>query len=441
MAALSAVAGGALLLAWPAFLNGYPLLFSDTGAFLHQTLGPLMIWDKPWVYGPLLHLFHWRETLWLPMLAQCLALSHLLWLSQRAVVGRATAARHLGLAAGAALLTAAPWSAALLMPDVLAPVLLLALFLLAFARAALTSAEAAWLHVLAALAIAAHLSHLPLAAALVALAAVLTRRPAPVLRAAAPLAAAVLVLLFTNAVGHGRAALSPHGATFLLARLVADGTAARTVEARCPASGWYLCAWAGRLPRNSDDFLWSPDSPVNRDAAGAPRFLGGALLSDEARAIVAETLRREPGRVALDAVGDALAQLGAAAVGDTLPREALGGTLRDRVAGGFPAGELARFDAAAQARGALPGLAAPFLAPHAPVLLAGAAALFWLLWRARRVPVRLAFGLCVAVGVGANGFATGALSGPHDRYGARLAWLVPFAAALLLLPPRREAPA
>ncbi len=437
MAALSAVAGGALLLAWPAFLNGYPLLFSDTGAFLHQTLGPLMIWDKPWVYGPLIHLFHWRWSLWLPLLAQCLALSHLLWLAQRAVANRATPARHAGLVAGVALLTAAPWSAALLMPDILAPVAVLSLFLLAFARDVLGPREAAWVYALAALAIAAHLSHLPVAAALVALAVVLARRARPALRAAAPLAAAVLVLLYTNSVGHGRASLSPHGGTFLLARLVANGSAARTVAARCPGSGWYLCAWAGRLPADSDEFLWRPDSPVNRDAGGAPRFLGGALLSAEAGEIVAETLRRKPGRVAADALRDAAVQLVAVAVGDTLPREALGATLRERIAGGFPAREVAAFDGSAQARGLLPGRAAPFLATHAPVLVLGAGLLAWCLRREWRAPRRLRFGLCVLAGVAANAFATGALSGPHDRYGARVAWLVPFAAALLLLPPAR----
>ena len=45
-------------------------------------------------------------------------------------------------------------------------------------------------------------------------------------------------------------------------------------------------------------------------------------------------------------------------------------------------------------------------------------------------------GLCVLVGVAANAFATGALSKPHLRYGARIAWLMPFTAALLVLPRR-----
>jgi hypothetical protein len=59
-----AVPLGAALLLWPALLNGYPIVFSDTGAFLAQTVVPLMIWDKPWIYGPFAWVFHQHVTLW-----------------------------------------------------------------------------------------------------------------------------------------------------------------------------------------------------------------------------------------------------------------------------------------------------------------------------------------------------------------------------------------
>ena len=195
IAAALALAAGMLLLVWPAFLNGYPLVFSDTGAFLHQTApppsGPLVIWDKPHVYGPLLHAFHWRLSLWGPLLAQGAMLSWLLWLAQRVLCGRAGLLVHLAACAGAAALTTAPFTAALLMPDVFAPAVLLALLLLGFGRAALTGGEVAWLMLLAAIGIAAHLSHLPLAAATVLLVALLGRRVGPILRTAAPIAAAI----------------------------------------------------------------------------------------------------------------------------------------------------------------------------------------------------------------------------------------------------------
>jgi hypothetical protein len=439
MLGLAAILAGGLLLVWPAFLNGYPLVFSDTGAFLHQTLGPLVIWDKPHVYGPLLHAFHWRVTLWAPLLAQGAMLSWLLWLTLRALRGTATPGLHLATCAATAALTTAPFTAALLMPDVMAPAVLLALLLLAFAREALARTEAIALGLLAAVGIAAHLSHLPLAASIAAIALLLTRRIAPALRAAAPILGAVLLLLGTNLWGHGRAALSPHGATFALARLQADGPAAAVIRARCPESGWYLCAVADQLPMESDRFLWAPDSPVNRAPDGTPRFLGGALLSAEAREIVGETLRTHTVEVVTTMLRNALTQLVTATAGDTLVADHLAAAVRPRIAEGFPPRELAAYDAALQPRGELAAAAAPFLLPHAPVLRLGAA-LARVAWRraARDGDLRrLGLVVGVLVGVSANAFATGALSKPHLRYEARILWLMPVVAALALLPRRR----
>jgi len=39
----------------------------------------------------------------------------------------------------------------------------------------------------------------------------------------------------------------------------------------------------------------------------------------------------------------------------------------------------------------------------------------------------------VTVAILANAFACGALSGPHDRYGARMAWIAAFTAAIAIL--------
>ncbi|MFC7735010.1 hypothetical protein ACFQX4_03995 [Roseomonas sp. GCM10028921] len=435
--ALSVAAGG-LMLAWPALLSGYPLVFSDTAAFLHQTLGPLMIWDKPWVYGPLAFLLHWHVTLWPVVAAHGLILSHLLLLLLRAFGGGASPGRHLLLCATIAALTAAPFTVSLVMPDALTPAVLFAALLLGFGRAALSRGEALWLGLLAALGTAAHLSHLPMLGVLALLVLLLAGWRAAA-QLALPLAGAAALLLATNLAGHGRLSLSPYGATFLLARMVANGPALRTIEARCPEAGWALCALKGQLapygpeacrlrdcPRDllaSDIFLWDPTSPVNRDEAGQPRFLGGRALSGEARAIVAETVAREPLAVAGHALRDTFRQLAANRVGDTLERRHVGESVLGAVAL-FSEEEAARLRAGAQWRGAMPGLAAPLLWPQAPALLLGAGALALLGWRARRDWALLGLALGIGTGILANAFATGALSGPHDRYGARLAWVV-----------------
>ena len=435
ISAFSAVLAGALLLIWPAFFNGYPLLFSDSGGFLHQTLGPLMLWDKPYIYGPFLHVFHWRISLWGPVIAQGLILSHLLWLTQRVVRGHATPLSHIGLCAFAALATAAPFSAALLMPDVFAPSVVLGLFLLGFGAAASTRFERGYLVALVAIGIAAHLAHLPLALGLCAVALLLRlwRYPVRPFVMALPVVLAIAVLFVTNALGHGRFALSPYGASFMLARLQEDGPATALLKARCPDAGWYLCAFTDRLPMPANDFLWAPDSPVNRDAAGASRFLGGAMLAPEAGQIVAETLRADPLGVARAMVGNMLLQLGSFGIGDTLDNAHFASAVRPRIEQGFSARELAAFDQARQARDVLKEAVMPLNLLHLLVVLLALPLLLWSAWRGQGLALALA--LFVLAAVLGNALICGGLSAPHPRYGARIMWLLPVAAAMQILLP------
>jgi hypothetical protein len=354
---------------------------------------------------------------------------------QRVACGGATAAAHLGVCLVAAALTTAPFTVALLMPDVFAPVVVLALALLGFASAALSRGEAVWFAAVAAAGIAAHLAHLPLALAMVGIA-LLAGRWRGALAVALPVAAAVALLLATNLAGHGRAVLSPHGATFLLARLQADGPATAVIRARCPAAGWYLCGVVDRLPMDANDFLWAPDSPVNRDAAGQARFLGGAMLSPEAGEIVAATLRAHPLEVALAVARNAARQAVTAGIGDTLGNDHLAAALRPRLVEGFPAREVAAFDASRQAQDALRD-AVSWLAPvHALALAASLPLVAFALWRGGGATAAW-IAAAVLLGLAANAVATGGLSGVFPRYQARVAWLLPVLAAMLLLPRRR----
>ncbi|MFM2150324.1 MAG: hypothetical protein RLZZ187_2630 [Pseudomonadota bacterium] len=437
-----AILAGALLLAWPAAFNGYPLVFIDSVSYLNHTTLPETPWDKTQAYGPFLHLVHWQVSLWPAVLAQGLMASHLIWLAQRMVRGTATRAAHLLVCGALAALSAAPWFLATLMPDALTALVPLALILLGFGR--LSRTETAWVALVGALAIAAHLSHLPTAAAMVALTVLLARRPGPVLRAALPLGLALAFLATSNLLAFGRATLSPHGSVFLLARLQDDGPAAAVIRARCTSSpqgaGWHLCAFADRLPMDSDTFLWDGTSPLNRNADGSPRPMGGVAGAAEAREIIAATLREYPGAVAGAMLRNAITQLLKPRVGDTLGNEHLALSARIPIARSFPSGELAAFDAGLQMQGALQARAAPLLAPHIPVLLLSLSGALWLLWRALRArdTPRAALLAGALLALLANAAATGALSKPHERYQARIVWLLPLAVMLGALPAARR---
>jgi hypothetical protein len=250
-----------------------------------------------------------------------------------------------------------------------------------------------------------------------------------------PVLIAVAVLFVTNAIGHGRFALSPYGSVFLLARLQEDGPASAVLKARCPDAGWYLCAFTDRLPMPANDFLWAPDSPVNRDAAGAPRYLGGMMLAPEAGQIVAETLRADPLGVARAMVANMVAQLGSFGIGDTLDNAHFASAVRPRIEQGFSARELAAFDQARQARDVLKDAVMPLNLLHLLVVLLALPLLLWSAWRGQGLALALALFLLAAV-LG-NALICGGLSAPHPRYGARIIWLLPVA-ALLCWPHRRK---
>lgn len=430
-----AILAGAALFLWPAVLNGYPLVFIDSVSYLGQTLFPEWPWDKTPAYGAFLHLFHWGWSLWLPVVAQVLILSHLLWLTQRAVRGVASLPGHLLLCGALAALTSAPWFAVTLMPDIFAGIGPLCLLTLGFARDRLHAAEALWLVLLGALAIAVHLSHLPTALALVAFIGIAAEGMRPALRAALPVLIAVGGLVGANAWATGRPVLSPNGAVFLLARLQADGPAAATIRANCPRVGWMLCTAADRLPMDSDTFLWDPQSPLNQAPDGQPIAMGGVRIAAEAPAIIEATLRERPRAVAEAMAANTLAQARLIEVGDTLGNRVLAESAR-RAVTRLPLSELEAFDAGAQMRGELRELAQPWLAPQVPVVLACLPLLLVALFRAMLRQDRAVLGMLVGmlVAVAVNAFATGALSAPVERYQARIIWLLPMAAALGLAP-------
>jgi hypothetical protein len=370
------------------------------------------------VYGPLILVLHWSISLWGVAVGQAFVTSAMLWLAAR-VAGVAGPWRHLGLCGLLAVGSAAPWFVPLVMPDVFAPLVVLCLFALGWGRFGWGLSAAVL--VLGTVAVAAHLAHLVLAAG--CLVVVLALRPRRFFMCTAPLILALVWLLGSNWVGNGVLGVSPYGSVFALARLQADGPAADYLRSVCPAIGYRMCEWSDRMPMDSDDFLWHPDGPIWGNNSGP------LLVAPEAARIVAATLRFEP----VQALGHAIANMGRqllhVEVGDTLGPQHLDSTVGPMLRTYFPIAEMDRFLASRQRAGELPALASPLRLTTLLLLccgVAGTVALVPRAWRCDRVLLGLI--AMVLIGVLANAFGTGALSGPHDRYGARIAWLV-------LLPP------
>ncbi len=441
-----AVALALAALLWPALWNGYPIVFADTGTYLSQAVHRYLGWDRPPFYSLAILPLHLTLSLWPVVVAQALVTLWVLGLTWRVLCPGPKGPRMVAWPKGPGMVfwpvaprmavaglilagaTWLPWLVSEVMPDLFTALLVLATALLGFAPALLTRCQRRVLTGLAAFMIAAQTSNLALFAIL-AVAAVAVARPrlATALRLVLPPALALAALVAVNLAGHGRASPAPFGALFLLARLVDDGPAVAVLRRACPDAGWALCSQLGRLPMNSDDFLWAADGPVR--AAG-----GHKALAAEAGAIVRATLRQQPGPVLRGAVANTLAQLRQFASGDGL--QAWPGQVSPWIEADFSRPAQAAYAAARQQNG---GLAVPgWLAlAHQVAALGGVALCLLLLARTPRLGMPAAGVLAlVLLALPVSAAVTGALSGPHDRYQARVMWL-PLFAGLACLAERR----
>jgi hypothetical protein len=208
-----------------------------------------------------------------------------------------------------------------------------------------------------------------------------------------------------------------------------DGPGLAALHRDCPTTQWRLCPFLADFPTNSDDFLWTHDSPLNQ--AGGPK-----LVSSEADAIIRAAIYADPIGELHAALANTLTQLTQFASGDGLtpwPAEVTPWVTRY-----FPAREQAAYAAARQQQGTL--AVPPVLARiHQIVALAGIVACALLLpgaWRDR--PPCAGLVLAVLLVLPLSAAITGALSGPHDRYQARIMWLPPFVAAVAFAAMRRH---
>jgi hypothetical protein len=245
-------------------------------------------------------------------------------------------------------------------------------------------------------------------------------------RAAGSLLLGAALLLVANFAVAGRLAWTEGGATFAFARMLQDGIVDRYLADHCPDRRLHLCRFRDRLPDTADDFLWHEGN------SGAFHALGGF---DDKRGEMAKLARQSltlyPDLHVATALRSGLRQLVMVRTGDGIAPDVwlAYGVIEKLAPEAVPASHSAR-----QRMGFLRFGAINWL--HVPVALGSLAALplilfFGLRWKefGDLVPLAATAGAAIL----ANAFVCGVLSGPHDRYGARILWIATFALALAVM--------
>lgn len=430
-----------LALAWPAILNGFPLIYPDTvtyiedgplvarALFLHQ-LSPYY-GMRSFFYSLAILPFHWNVTPWPVVLLQCSLAAWILRLVVRCIFPAPHAWRYLTLIALLSAMSSISWYCSVVLPDILGPLAYLAMFLIAFAPESLFRQEHRALHLLIVWGVASHATHLLIGALLLTLLAILLlahgeslRRTAHISASlAAGFAIAAAAQLALHAYLYGHPSLNGERPPYLTARVIADGPGRWYLQQHCRDQHWTVCEQANNLSADPDVLLWSPDGmwqsiPDERKDD----------VADQEMAFVLAVVRAYPLDELRNSALHFLQQMRAFGLYD------LGGEdwIADELGRVMPTSR-ASYRASLQARRKLP-LDAFSVLQFWVVAVSAVWIVACLIRLRRRIPRLLSvLTIVIAFIVLANAALTGPLSVPDDRLQCRVIWLIPFLAGLHVL--------
>jgi hypothetical protein len=409
------------MLLTPALWNGYPLLQWDTGGYLARWYEGYLVPSRSTVFGLYLHAGE-DSGFWLNLGIQALATLWILQLTLR-VFGMAQPSRLIAMALALTLSTALPWLASMLLTDIFAGLSVLSLFILVLNGDKTSTIEKCLLFAFTAFAAASHSATLAVLLGLCCVGWIV--RPflreaisaAGLLQGSLTIVAGALMLLSANFALSGELAWTPGGYGVAFGRMMQDGIVARYLRDHCPQEKLKLCPYRDRLPATADEFLWGKSmfNPLGR-------FKG---LNDEMGAIVVHSLAEYPAWQAEAALAATARQLYHVATGEGtnvwIPHTY--GIIERYI----PA-QLKPMRAARQQHWQLDFTAINRI--HGPIALASmlmVAIIFGRgLWRRQLDDLTLLAGTISLALIG-NAFVCGVISGPHDRYGARMVWVATFA--------------
>jgi hypothetical protein len=413
-----------LMLLAPALWNGFPLLQWDTGGYLARWYEGYLVPSRSTVFGLYLH-YGVDSGFWINLGIQALATLWILQLTLR-VFRMARPFRLIVLSIALILTTALPWLASMLLTDIFAGLSVLSLFILVVHGDKISTIEKCLLFALTAFAAATHSATLGVLFGLCCAGWIV--RPllreqiaiAGLAQGSLTIVAGAAMLLAANFALSGQLAWTPGGSGVAFGRMLQDGIVARYLQDHCPRQHFKLCPYRNELPATADDFLWG-DSMF--DTLG--RFKG---MNEEMGYIALHSLAEYPLRQAEAAITAAAQQLVHVATGEGtigwLPHTY---GIIERYA---PA-QTAPMRAARQQHWDIDFAAINWI--HVPVALASLLLVFAIsgraIWR-RQLDDLTLLAATVSLAMLGNAFICGVISGPHDRYGARLVWIATFVVLL-----------
>lgn len=415
--------------------NGFPVVYFDTDWYLDPFVEA---GQKSAFYRALLRGCGHFASLWLAAALQAGATLFLLRATARILNLDPDRAPHLSLLLVVALvlLTTLPWEVSYLMPDIFSGLLPLAIFALIFGENLKTWEKATSLALLS-LCLTVHNSHLPIALFALAWAALFEasrrRLVAQAPKVGGAIAAAITVTLLLNFQQTGALFLSSNTYPVLTNRFLEAGLVQKLLAEHCAQKAYALCPFAEGMSTEREFFLHrthpKTDSPL------VYQFGGWRKSASALRPVLLDILRYYPAEVMRISAKESLRQLRSFEIANFVFSFPGDSTMTQRIASVNTNDSMLY----AGSRQAQDRLACPrWVYLHQLVVILALLYLGWWLVKKRTTDRETSLvGLVLAVFL-ANAVLCGSVSHAEPRYGARVCWLLPFAAGLVALPRSRS---
>jgi hypothetical protein len=260
-----AIVLGALFMMAAAFYNGYPIFFSDSHMYMLAGLESYQPMDHPMTYGYFIKIFSLGNcSLWPVIFIQALMLSWLIFLVVKLVLaGKTLVLKSLITIFFLSFFTGLSWAASQVMPDIFSPIAFLALFLIVYGNE--RGIEKVLLYFIFIISIAMHMSHVLLFTVIIFLMLLSRKWLVPQLKGKLFTTNIFALLIVTlGAIWPMRYTLQNSKSIVFMGAMAEQGILQKYLAEYCPTNNYMFCQYKDSIPDNGIRFLFDPRSPFNK---------------------------------------------------------------------------------------------------------------------------------------------------------------------------------
>lgn len=421
-----------------AYINGFPIVYSDTSTYLASGFELETPIDRPIAYGLFLRVSSLNGfSLWAIIGVQALLISFLIWISiQRLLKNKSASSKVQFFFLSLIVLissTSLSWVTSELIADIMTPILILSVLLLLLAQP--SKLEQIALYGLFFLATACHLSHITFNIVLLLLIGLFYFFNILGARRQITLKPFFFLLLLTlgSFLTMG-SAFSKSKHVFFMGALVEHGIAKTYLDEYCEEQEYKLCPYKDKLPPKGYDFLWNPESPFYK--------IGGWEDTKEEFDEIIFTTLTSPKYIAihiqasLKATLEQLLQFGIGDGNGVFLKHTL---LYERIGTYFGSNQQQQYAQSLQNKNKLSFLASYNYFLQFIIGLSFLATLFILMNYKKYDPTIISFFVLLILALLLNAWSCGTFANALDRLGAKVIWLLPFGVLLSIFSRKNEA--